>query len=119
MRRSLTAGIDVKLINAENIILPESDEEILPLEASSEIIEKIKESAEYIYTGAGSKGLPVKLTASEITHGADKKNMFKSRPAFMHSRGMTPAERGTALHELCSMQILRKQLKIQRPKLNE
>ncbi len=93
------SGIDVKLINAENIILPESDEEILPLEASSEIIEKIKESAEYIYTGAGSKGLPVKLTASEITHGADKKNMFKSRPAFMHSRGMTPAERGTALHE--------------------
>lgn len=100
LNASVTVGhIDIKLVNADNIFVPTGDKETHSPLPNGEIIRKIKESAKYIYTGSGIRGLPVKLTASEITHAADRKNMFKSRPAFMHSKGMTPAERGTALHE--------------------
>ncbi len=91
--------IDIKIACAGDIAVQEPTAAAEENEASGEIIERIKESVQYVYDGPGSRRLPVKLTASELTHSADRKDMFKSRPAFMHSQGMTPAERGTALHE--------------------
>jgi len=43
--------------------------------------------------------LPAKVTASELAGKISKVKNTLSRPRFMSSFGLTPAERGTALHE--------------------
>ena len=43
--------------------------------------------------------LPAKVTASELAGKASKVQNTLARPRFMSSFGLTPAERGTALHE--------------------
>lgn len=89
--------IDISIIDAESIAEPEqrSAEKVSPDE---NIIAEIKNSLSYEYPHAADCTLPVKLTASELTHDGVS-NGFSSRPAFLQNADMTAAERGTALHE--------------------
>lgn len=53
----------------------------------------------YRYPYAAVSALPAKLAASELSHGrVRREHVAASRPAFLSENGLTPAERGTALH---------------------
>ncbi|MBP5167507.1 MAG: UvrD-helicase domain-containing protein [Oscillospiraceae bacterium] len=80
---------------------------------SNELAEKIKQSLVWSYERITDTRLPSKLTATELKGGAaaaeaaeeaeslppSRKAGTLRRPAFIsESRGLTPAERGTALH---------------------
>lgn len=43
--------------------------------------------------------IPSKMAVTKLVHGDSKEFSFKSRPRFMSKAGLTPAERGTALHK--------------------
>ncbi len=61
--------------------------------------EEIARRIAYRYPYAAVSALPAKLAASELSHGRVKReHVASSRPAFLGAGGLTPAERGTALH---------------------
>lgn len=61
--------------------------------------DKLYERMAYTYAYAPLSAIPVKVAASELAH-RDIGGAFVAtcRPAFLSDSGMTPAERGTALH---------------------
>ncbi|MDD4413014.1 MAG: helicase-exonuclease AddAB subunit AddA [Oscillospiraceae bacterium] len=64
-----------------------------------EFMSEIERRIEYSYPFAQFSALPAKLAASELSHGeVRRENVAVGRPAFLGQGGLTPAERGTALH---------------------
>ncbi|MDD4545663.1 MAG: helicase-exonuclease AddAB subunit AddA [Oscillospiraceae bacterium] len=64
-----------------------------------EFISEIERRMEYSYPYSKFSALPAKLAASELSHGeVRRENVAVGRPAFLSQGGLTPAERGTALH---------------------
>ncbi len=62
-------------------------------------IEGLYERLSYRYPYALLDTVPVKLAASELAHrDADNAFVATRRPAFLSETGLTPAEKGTALH---------------------
>ena len=60
---------------------------------------RLEEKIGFSYPWASLRGIPAKVSASELAaqaSGAEDGPL--SRPAFLESSGLTPAERGTALH---------------------
>ena len=92
-------------VSLEEYAPPEEDtpeQEIQEAEAEPdlELYRRMKESIEYTYPYADSLGLPVKVAASKLAaEQGSNREMTLSRPAWMGEKGMTPAERGIALHE--------------------
>ncbi len=60
---------------------------------------RLNERFEYRYPFADSCEIPSKIAVTELVHGDREQFAFKSRPRFMSKAGLTPAERGTALHK--------------------
>ncbi len=90
--------ININIVAAGDI--KSSDQSVFAAaEADEKILKNIKDALEYRYPYEEAEALPVKLTASELTHERGGKISFASRPTFLHESGMTPAEQGTALHE--------------------
>ncbi len=59
----------------------------------------LKERLSFRYPYAALSSVPVKVAASELAHKAqDAAFVATRRPAFLSEGGLTPAERGTALH---------------------
>lgn len=59
----------------------------------------LRKNLNYIYPWDSLSGVPAKVAASELASGEyEEQYIAFSRPAFLGSKGMTPAERGTALH---------------------
>jgi ATP-dependent helicase/nuclease subunit A len=59
----------------------------------------IRERMTYVYPHKALAQIPSKLAASAAAHGElVPQNTARSRPAFLSSGGLTPAERGTAMH---------------------
>ncbi len=59
----------------------------------------LKERLAYTYPFAALTAVPVKLAASELAHKElDAAFIATRRPAFLSEDGLTPAERGTAMH---------------------
>lgn len=52
----------------------------------------------YTYPYSSESTVPSKLAVTALVHGDNTAFAFKSRPRFMSKGGLTPAERGTALH---------------------
>ncbi len=80
---------------------PETLEESEQAEAKpdEEFAQTIAERIAYTYPYAALSALPAKLAASELSHGkVQRENVAGARPAFLSEGGLTPAERGTALH---------------------
>lgn len=64
-----------------------------------ELYEKLKKETEYIYPYLRLGQVRAKTAASEIAAAPfERKYAAMSRPAFLGKGGLTPAERGTALH---------------------
>ena len=64
------------------------------------LVEAIKQRLEFKYPYENLSGIPTKVTASELTkqeHSGESINLI--RPSFMMSGGLTPTERGKALHK--------------------
>ncbi len=66
---------------------------------SKENRQLIEERFSYIYPYSNACITPSKLAVTELVHGDREQYAFKARPRFMSKAGLTPAERGTALHK--------------------
>ncbi len=78
----------------------EAPEDAVPAPPDMEFYESLKQSVEFAYPWEDALGIPAKVAASKLAaeQGAGRESTL-SRPAWMGEKGMTPAERGTALHE--------------------
>ena len=63
------------------------------------LTQRLRQRMEFIYPYAGSLGVPAKVAASRLAaaQGAGRE-IALSRPPWLGAKGMTPAQRGTALH---------------------
>lgn len=73
------------------------------------VLEQISSRFNFKYPSKQLKGIPAKISVSELVSNdkGDKYNLM-SRPAFMTNKGLTPAERGTALHKFIQFADLKK-----------
>lgn len=86
---SLLAPVDK--VSPEQVINPEPDPELAA---------EINRRLDYEYPYCGLRDIPAKVTASEVHSRADgMSHVAVSRPSFMMSEGLSPTERGTALHK--------------------
>ena len=73
-------------------------------EATPEVCEELKGIYSYKYPFEELSDLQAKASVTDIVHKADEKEYrFKTRPAFMQSKGLSSAERGTAMHKVMQM----------------
>ncbi len=85
------------------IIVPQDEEisqpEISPAVSDPKMVALIGEKLSYKYPGAALGAVSAKLNASELDE-AEKGNAFfaSSKPAFMNEGGLTPGQKGTAMH---------------------
>ncbi len=86
---------------------PEEQEEQEKALPQNELLQEIRTRADYVYPYAVLGGVPVKRTASDLYAEKFNTDFFaSSRPAFLCKEGLTPAERGTAVHKFlqyCSL----------------
>ena len=69
--------------------------------ADQALVNRLKDEYAYLYPYRDIIGLQAKSSVTDIVHKADSKEyLFTSRPAFMHEKGLTSAERGTAMHKV-------------------
>lgn len=66
---------------------------------SPELASQIMEAVEYVYPYDELKSVEAKTSVSALVHKGDNSHYFSSRPAFMSKFGLTPAQRGTAMHK--------------------
>ena len=81
----------------ETAVEPEEASDALP---DPELTAAIEERLQYQYPYTALAGVPRKVTASELTkkeHSGESVNLV--RPSFMMSGGLSPTERGKALHK--------------------
>lgn len=97
----LPADFSMKIVCQKDEILSTTEEavpdEILP---NSGLVNTIGERLSYKYPYSSLSAVIAKRAASEINErGIDREYFASSRPAFMNSGGLTPAQRGTAIHK--------------------
>lgn len=85
------------------VSVPRPDDEAPPpastAAADPRLAAHIRGRIAYRYPYLALSALPVKLAASDMAHATLKReSVARSRPAFLGKAGLTPAERGTALH---------------------
>lgn len=89
-----------------NIVYPPNDEEqaaeqkeIPPAQPDSVLEEEIAQRIDYVYPYAALQGIQAKVAASDLAaREFSAQYAATARPAFLSKKGLTPAERGTALH---------------------
>lgn len=91
---------DIRLIHPRKEEEPEKDLEEIPEASPNEALEeKIAANLDYVYPYAELNGICAKAAASELAaQKFSAQYAATSRPAFLSEKGLTPAERGTALH---------------------
>jgi len=52
--------------------------------------------------------IPTMLAVSQVSHREDGEHRFRSRPRFLEAKGLSPAERGNALHQFMQFADYRK-----------
>ncbi len=88
----------IKILPAPEKLQPETAETV-QVEPDMDFAEIIRQRISYTYPFAALSAVPAKLAASDLSSGkVTRENIAKSRPAFLSEGGLTPAERGTALH---------------------
>lgn len=75
-----------------------SDSESEREPASQEIVRLLEEKINYRYPYAQLNDVPSKMGASEGKEKLNTEFFASSRPAFLDKEGLTPAQRGTAMH---------------------
>ncbi len=85
-------------------------------EADEDITAALISSMNYDYLSRSPVGVPAKVTASQthkhgdLSAGKNRVHISPTRPSFMMSQGLTPTERGTALHrfmQFCDLSAAR------------
>lgn len=61
---------------------------------------KLDERFNFEYPFINDTKIPSKMAVTSLIHGEKTAFAFKSRPRFMSKSGLTPAERGTAMHKV-------------------
>lgn len=92
--------LSVRLIDAQELGAPAPPEEGEWETPSEEIVEELRRRLDFRYPYEELNAVAAKVSASGLNkelEGAD--HSFTLRPAFLSRQGLTPAERGTALHE--------------------
>ena len=71
-----------------------------PCPADEALLARLRTAVEYRYPYAAALGIPAKVAASKLAaEQGGQREVSLSRPAWLGEKGMTPAQRGTALHE--------------------
>jgi len=108
-------GFDPMLAPVETA---EQQQEAAP-QPDETVVDALRRSMDYSYPYANMGDVPAKVTASQThKHGFDspetdsgqKIHISPTRPSFMMSQGLTPTERGTALHrfmQFCDLERAR------------
>lgn len=96
--------------------------ETVDAEPDENVIRLMNEQAKFSYPYSGLVDIPSKVTASEFTHGKQAKNTYIKRPRFITESGLTPTEKGTALHkfmQFADFDAARENLKSELERLSE
>ncbi|MEG0978536.1 MAG: helicase-exonuclease AddAB subunit AddA [Oscillospiraceae bacterium] len=97
---TLPADFKLDIIFASNKAQEEEKKKAFTSTFNSEMLSEIIERAEYKYPFADLQTVTAKRAASQHGDGVlDTEYFASSRPAFMNKSGLTPAQRGTALHK--------------------
>lgn len=89
--------LQINIIN--EIELNSADNKIEFVSPDDEIISQIKDKLSYKYARKELESVSAKLTASSLDEiSAGYSYIAKSKPSFLNKSGMTPAQRGTAMH---------------------
>ncbi len=91
---------DIRLLRPESEAKEEEKPEEIPEAKPDPALEKrLEEDLDYVYPYAALDGVCAKEAVSELAgERFEARYAATSRPAFLGEKGMTPAERGTALH---------------------
>ncbi len=65
----------------------------------SETLDLLNEKFDFVYPYVDECDIPSKMAVTKLVHGDSEEFVFTRRPRFMSKSGLTPAERGTALHK--------------------
>jgi len=77
----------------------EKEEETIEIPPDAGLVEKIKNKISYVYPFSELNGVAAKRAVTQIAQGAlSYKYTCTATPQFMSKGGLTPPERGTALH---------------------
>jgi len=97
---SCDTRLDLMPVRAPRITEEAASPEPVSLPADTEYLEQLKERAAYVYPYRELGAVPVKLAASALAHRAmHDRFVAVSRPAFFSDTALSPAERGTAMHQ--------------------
>lgn len=94
--------LDIKIISADDVMLmPIETPDIIEqteYAPDAELSQLIRERMSYSYPYRRLHDVPSKVTASG-THAGGLAHIAAARPSFMQEQGLSPTERGTALHK--------------------
>ena len=89
----------INLVQSQKETEKEDSEEIPQAKANPALEAEIVDNLSYVYPYAALRGVCAKAAVSELAAKPfSAQYAASSRPAFLSEKGLTPAERGTALH---------------------
>ncbi len=107
--RDMAEGVDFSVIPAEKMLIKVFDDtEEVALEDKNfeetpdkELSKEIRNRINFVYPFNSLRTIEAKSSVSNIVHKAEVGNFdFTSRPGFLSKNGLTPTERGTAVHTI-------------------
>ena len=107
--RKMAEETDFSVLSGENMLIKvfDDDEQVIPEEPASmetpdyELSKEIKKRINYVYPYDALRTIEAKASVSDIAHKAEIGNYdFTNRPGFLSESGLTPTERGTAVHTI-------------------
>lgn len=97
--------------------------EIVPAQADAKLAELFAKRLAYKYPGSKLNAVCAKLNASELDSTEHRNEFFaSSKPAFMNKGGLTPGQRGSAMHafmQFCDYKASQKNLECEISRLEE
>lgn len=98
--KTQTADFKLAIEQIDNIDAEESIENITFVAHNDDIIKQIEEKLSFEYDRAELSSLSSKLTASSLDEAENNfEYIASSKPAFMNKSGLTPTQRGSAMHQ--------------------
>lgn len=94
--------------------------EEVPAEPDMELLSRLKKCIAFSYPHGSLNSIPVRVTASALAKEQQGQVQSLSRPGFLSAQGLTPAERGIALHsymQFCSFAHAAKDPQLERDRL--
>ena len=87
---------NVRIIESLPETAVEEEKVMIEPQVNEKLMAELKKKLEFVYPYEALGKIPAKVTASALA--GEEEGVILPRPSFMSSKGLTPAERGTALH---------------------